>query len=910
MHRYGATIATRSISICYTKHFSIVLLCMFYIISSLQAQVSVEGSITDATGAPVMGCVLRVKKNQNPALLHFEMLTQTNRFGFTLQDLRKGDTVEVEITHMSYQTLVHKIPVTQLPKKESLQFILTPQAKELKEIVIKPAIWRRGDTTIFSIDSFTNGEERKLKDIITKLPGFTSDPNGQLRFKNKKVEKIFIEGQDLFADRTNLLLESFPVHVLSEIEAIENDPKNKLLKGLSIDNQTVINLRLKNKAHTVFGDMNATGTGNRRYALNPTLFSVNPKLKLATIGFFNNLGGDLKQLFPELQPAAPIARLQLQFNNIFTINNFEASRYLNNRLYNQQAVIQYKPGKKFDAATEISYAQEQINQSYRTDLVLLNTAGTLNRSETVANTFKTQRGRLEQKMDWTLSSQKAMRLQLTAEVVDNRFTDGSFIQQPDFTDNISSRASERKWLATVAWQYTHRIDSAQAFVARYNAQWWQNRQQGASNNNSLPLIFPASPPDADQLQLQSLPRLQHHDARLEWLRRKAGTIYTQQLQLQSSSIQLQNILAIGKQNDPMYNGVLLSDWSGQGQLQVHKAGYQTSYQQQKQIYHFNLQIYAGTSWLKRTHYSGQPERRLLPEFSTALQYNRFLRKRQMIPVQIEAKYQALTPEQMPTFPIPVQYNTFAQMLYGLQAIPGAKISTGYAWFPLTGKSTNIQVFYERLFANEIWANRFELFFRFEQRQLIQRGAGRYGYSFNQNFIIPAIKARAHFYSNAFINQYFLDAGNATPVKASNLFSAAGATLNFDNFKKLSFYVSAQATYLRNFLPTSSPLSNLRRPVLNYQQTANSRWRINPQTSLGVQTTWYQFDLTTAPQRMFFADADFRWQPANSRWSADLKLENIFNRQRYLLTRVGPNSIALTEMPLIGRNLQVSVRMNF
>lgn len=155
----------------------------------------------------------------------------------------------------------------------------------------------------------------------------------------------------------------------------------------------------------------------------------------------------------------------------------------------------------------------------------------------------------------------------------------------------------------------------------------------------------------------------------------------------------------------------------------------------------------------------------------------------MIPVQIEAKYQALTPEQMPTFPIPVQYNTFAQMLYGLQAIPGAKISTGYAWFPLTGKSTNIQVFYERLFANEIWANRFELFFRFEQRQLIQRGAGRYGYSYNQNFIIPAIKARAHFYSNAFINQYFLDAGNATPVKASNLFSAAGATLNFDNFKK-------------------------------------------------------------------------------------------------------------------------------
>lgn len=879
-------------------------------ITTLQAQLTLEGSITDSTGAPVNGCVLRVKKKQHPALLHFEMLPQKNRFAFTLQNLRKGDTVKIEITHMSYQTLEHTTPVTQLPKKELLQFTLAPKAKELKEIVIKPAIWRRGDTTIFSIDSFATGEERKLKDIITKLPGFTRDPDGQLRFKNKKVEKILIEGQDLFADRTNLLLESFPVHVLSEVEAIENDPKNKLLKGLSIDNQTVINLRLKNKAHTVFGDMNATGTSNRRYALNPTLFSVQPKLKLATIGFLNNLGADLKQLFPELQPAAPVTMLQLQLNNIFTINNFEASRYLNNRLYNQQAVIQYKPGKKFHAATEISYAQEQINQTYRSDLVLLNTAGTLNRGETVANTFQTQRGRLEQKMDWALSSQKAMRLQLTAEVVENRFTDGSFIQQTDFTDNIFSQASERRWLATAAWQYTHRIDSARAFVARYNAQWWRNRQQGASNNNSLPLIFPASPPDADQLQMQSLPGLQHHDARLEWLRRKAGTIYTQQLQLQSSSIQLQNILALGKQNEPMRDGVLLSDWSGRGQVQVHKAGYQTGYQQQKRKYHFNVQGYGGGNWLQRTDYSGQTERRLLPEITTALQYSRFLRKKQMIPVQFEAKYQALSPEQMPAFPIPVQYNTFTQMQFALQAIPSAKISAGYVWFPLTGKSTNLNVFYERLFANEVVANRFDLFFSFEQRQLIQRGAGRYGYSFNQNLIVPAFKARAHFYSNAFINQYFLDAGNAAPVKASNLFSTAGGTLYFDNFKKLSFYLSARVMYLRNFLPAASPLTNLRRPVVNYQQTANSRWRINKQTSLGVQTTWYQFDLTTAPQRLFFADADFRWQPANSKWSADLKLENIFNRQRYLLTRVGPNSIALTDMPLIGRNLQVSVRMNF
>jgi hypothetical protein len=879
--------------------------------TNAQAQLHIQATITDNAGAPINGCVVRAKKKHQSSLLHFEILAQTDRFSITLQKLRKGDTVEIGVEHMSYQTVTHTVVVQKQPQQEQLTFVLLPKAKELKEIVIRPAMWRRGDTTIFTIDSFATGAERKLKDIITKLPGFTRDSDGQLRFKDKKVEKILIEGQDLFAERTNLLLESFPIHVLSEIEAIENDPKNKLLKGLSNDNQTVINLRLKNKAHTVFGDANVTATSNRRYAVNPTLFSVQPRLKWATIGYLNNLGSDLKLLFPELQPAVSVNQLQLGLNNIFTINNFDASRYLSNRLYNQQAVIHYKPRKKLTASTEISYAQEQIVQKYASGFTLLDAAATLTRESNVAVSTRTRRGRLVQKMEWSLSPTKAIRLHLTAEGTANRFTEQQFIQQANFTDSIPSFARENSWLAMADWQYTHRIDSARAFVASYKAQWWYNRQQGFSTNNLLPLIFPSGPADANQLQLQTLPHLQHHDGQIEWLRKKSNKLFSQKIVLQNTTLALHNTLALGKLQTPDREAIPLPEWSGQGRVVVYKTGYQTAYQQlKKRKYSVNVQGYGGASWLQRTDTLGRFEGRLLPDVNFLLQYNRFLPKKQLIPLQLEGRYQPLTPEQMPAFPIPVHYNTFSQTLFPLQAIPGIKISAGYSWFPLTGNSISAQVFYERLFANEVAANRFDLFFGFQQRKLLQRGADRYGYSFNQNLIVPALRARAHFYSSAFINQYFLDAAGTTLLKISNLFLSASGSLTFDNFKKFNFYFKADIWNIRNFLPAASALAALSRPIVNYRQTANGRWIINKQTSLGVQTTWYQFDITNNPQRMLFADADFRWQPSNSKWSADLKLENLFNRQRYILTNVYPNSVSLTDIPLIGRNLQVAVRMNF
>ena len=54
----------------------------------------------------------------------------------------------------------------------------------------------RGDTLIYNADSFKNGSERKLEDIIDKLPGVEINDNGQIEVEGKVVNKLMVNGKD------------------------------------------------------------------------------------------------------------------------------------------------------------------------------------------------------------------------------------------------------------------------------------------------------------------------------------------------------------------------------------------------------------------------------------------------------------------------------------------------------------------------------------------------------------------------------------------------------------------------------------------------------------------------------------------------------------------------------------------
>ena len=82
--------------------------------------------------------------------------------------------------------------------------VLTPTTNALEEVVLeyKIPIEVKEDTITYNTDAFVNGQERKLREVLKKLPGIEVDREGNVTAQGKKVTKVLVEDKTFFCRRT------------------------------------------------------------------------------------------------------------------------------------------------------------------------------------------------------------------------------------------------------------------------------------------------------------------------------------------------------------------------------------------------------------------------------------------------------------------------------------------------------------------------------------------------------------------------------------------------------------------------------------------------------------------------------------------------------------------------------------
>lgn len=163
------------------------------------------------------------------------------------------------------------------------------------EIVREMPVSIKGDTIVYNADSFKSGTEKKLEDVLKKLPGVEVNADGEIEVEGKKVTKLMVEGKDFFDGDTKLGVKNIPADAIDKIQVLRNYNEVKALKGLENDQDNVaMNIKLKEgKKNFWFGDVTAgTGVGelDSRYIINPKLFYYSPKYSINLITNFNNIG--------------------------------------------------------------------------------------------------------------------------------------------------------------------------------------------------------------------------------------------------------------------------------------------------------------------------------------------------------------------------------------------------------------------------------------------------------------------------------------------------------------------------------------------------------------------------------------------------------------------------------------------
>ena len=160
--------------------------------------------------------------------------------------------IVVEIQSSGYITATKIIENLQKKKTYNFNFVLkkdTITNQLLDEVIIiakrKPFKIKK-DTVSYNVNSYRNGSERKIEDIIKKLPGIEVDKNtGVIKYKGKPIESVTLDGDNLFGHNYTLGTKNINVDMVSQIEAIENYSENPLLKGIEKGDKVSLNLKFR-----------------------------------------------------------------------------------------------------------------------------------------------------------------------------------------------------------------------------------------------------------------------------------------------------------------------------------------------------------------------------------------------------------------------------------------------------------------------------------------------------------------------------------------------------------------------------------------------------------------------------------------------------------------------------------------
>lgn len=269
-----------------------VIILVFLFSFSAHAQ-TIKGKASDQNGSlPFISILL--KKAATPDLV--EQFTSTNENGeffFTVKN--QQDSLLLEAQSMSHDSQELPVPAFKESQNLTIDFFLLPRSNSLQEVVIevkKKPIRVKNDTTTYNPDSFKDGTERVVEDLLKKLPGIKVEESGKITFNGKTIKKFLLDGDDLFDSQYTIGTRNIDVNMVQNVQPIENFAENKLLKGLMNDDDVAINLTLKKMKSNVSGTVTlGYGTDEKRN-IKATGILISKKYKSFGVVNSNNVGSN------------------------------------------------------------------------------------------------------------------------------------------------------------------------------------------------------------------------------------------------------------------------------------------------------------------------------------------------------------------------------------------------------------------------------------------------------------------------------------------------------------------------------------------------------------------------------------------------------------------------------------------
>ena len=271
----------------------LLVLLFILVAGSSFAQIKMQGVVKDSIGKSLeLANIIAI--NQETSAL--ESYAITNDKGKYILSLGKNGKYKIQVSYIGLKTFEAIITTKEVDIARDFK-LLSDNSLDAVELTYEMPVTIKGDTLIYNADSFKNGSERKLEDVLKKLPGVEINDDGQIEVEGKTVNKLMVNGKDFFDGDTKLATKNIPSNAVDKVQVLRNYSEVGQLSGVQNNQDNVaINIKLKEgKENFWFGDITA-GAGaapspnDELYLVQPKLFYYSPKYSINLIGDMNNIG--------------------------------------------------------------------------------------------------------------------------------------------------------------------------------------------------------------------------------------------------------------------------------------------------------------------------------------------------------------------------------------------------------------------------------------------------------------------------------------------------------------------------------------------------------------------------------------------------------------------------------------------
>jgi hypothetical protein len=276
--------------------YYVVFFSLIYFTSGIfgQRKCKIEGFVKDSIDKPIPFASVIIKTQNPEKIIAF---TNTDAKGYYHLEVSLVESLSylLFIQSLGFQKYTYVLNALSNP---IFQHNITLKYKSmlLNEVIVNSksnGVTEKKDTTEYLVKKFVETRRESVEDILKKMPFIEVSENGDIRFKGKKVEKILIDGDDLFDSNYAIGTRSLKGNILDKIQAIEHYSENKVLKGIENSDKIAINLVVKEENKKgLTGSVEVTSDFQKRHLGTLNGISYIKKFKGFFVGNMNNIGND------------------------------------------------------------------------------------------------------------------------------------------------------------------------------------------------------------------------------------------------------------------------------------------------------------------------------------------------------------------------------------------------------------------------------------------------------------------------------------------------------------------------------------------------------------------------------------------------------------------------------------------